>query len=56
MNERTGLSVIATVPNGEPIRGIAQLIGADGNLSTIVQAGGTVYSWDGTATGFKEVA
>ena len=52
---RQGLAIRATAPNGEPIRGIAQLVKQDGTLSTIVQAGGTVYSWDGTATGFIEI-
>ena len=52
---RRGLALRATAPNGEPIRGIAQLVKQDGTLSTIIQAGGTVYSWDGTATGFTEV-
>ena len=53
---RSGLSLMATVPNGEPIKGIAQLIGQDGKTSTIVQAGGTFYSWDCTATGFTVIA
>ena len=52
---RQGLAIRATAPNGEPIRGIAQLVKQDGTLSTIIQAGGTVYSWDGTAAGFTEV-
>ena len=52
---REGLAIRATAPNGEPIRGIAQLVKQDGTLSTIIQAGGTVYSWDGTSTGFIEV-
>ena len=52
---RKGLVNRATAPNGEPVRGIAQLITNTGTISTIIQAGGTVFSWDGTTTGFTEV-
>ncbi len=51
---RQGFSLVAVAPNGEPIRGIIQLVKPDGTLSTIVQAGGTVFAWDG-ADGFTEV-
>ena len=36
-----------TVPNGAEIRGGGQLLKADGTVSTLIQAGDTVYSWDG---------
>ena len=52
---RSGFSIKAVVPNGEPIRGIAQMVKPNGELSTIIQAGDTTYSWDGTATGFTEI-
>jgi len=53
---RSGFSFKAVIPNGEPIRGIAQLVKPNGGFSTIIQAGDTTYSWDGTATGFTEIA
>ncbi|KKK51712.1 hypothetical protein LCGC14_3112210, partial [marine sediment metagenome] len=52
---RQGIILRAVAPNGEPSRGIAQLVKQDGTISTIIQAGGTVFSWDGTDTGFIEV-
>ena len=55
LSPRQGLILRAIAPNNEPIRGIAQLITSDGTISTIVQAGATVFSWDGTADGFTEV-
>lgn len=55
LSPRQGFTNRATAPNGEPVYMIAQLVKNDGTLSTIIQAGGTIYSWDGTATGFTEV-
>jgi len=51
---RPPFSLIATAPNGEPIYGFAQLVKTGGNRTTLVQAGPTVYSWDG-GTGFTVV-
>ncbi|KKL71410.1 hypothetical protein LCGC14_2095160, partial [marine sediment metagenome] len=52
---RDQFGVVAIAPNGQPIYMISQLVKLDGTLSTIIQAGGTVYSWDGTPAGFTEV-
>ncbi len=52
---RKQFGIIAIAPNGQPIRGMAQLVKQDGTLSTIIQAGGTVFSWDGTPAGFTEI-
>lgn len=35
-----------TAPNAAEIRGFAQLVKADGTVSTLVQAGTVVYEWD----------
>ena len=51
---RQQIGIVAIPPNGEPIRGIAQLVKPDGTLSTIIQAGSIVYAWDG-ANEFTEV-
>ncbi|MGI9507129.1 MAG: hypothetical protein ACR2RE_29155, partial [Geminicoccaceae bacterium] len=48
---RKPFKLLATAPNGSPIRGFAQLIKADGTTSMLVQAGTAVYSWSGTAFG-----
>ena len=51
---RKPFDLVATAPNTAAIRGYAQLVRRDGTLSTLIQAGGTVYSWDG-GTGFTSV-
>lgn len=52
---RPAFDLVATATNGERINGFVQLQKQDGTLSTLVQAGGTVYEWDGTPTGFTAV-
>lgn len=52
MKPRGPLEIVGTAPNGEEIRGFAQLQKQDGTLSTLVQAGTGLYEWDGTASGF----
>lgn len=47
LNRRKPFDLIATVPNAGSIQGFGQLIKQDASVSTIVQAGDTVYSWDG---------
>ena len=47
---RKPFDLVATATNAEEIRGFAQLIKQDGSLSTLIQAGGTVYEWDGGTT------
>ncbi|KKM74144.1 hypothetical protein LCGC14_1403340 [marine sediment metagenome] len=55
LRRRLSLGTVATAPNGERINGLAQLIKQDATTSTLVQAGGTIYEWDGTETGFTPV-
>ena len=40
---------LGTTPNGQEIRGLVTLLKADGTVTMLVQAGATVYKWDGTA-------
>lgn len=54
--KRPSFSLVATATNGSPIRGFIQLVKADNTRSVLVQAGDTVYEWDGTSTGFTSVA
>lgn len=50
LKNRAPFDLVGTAPNGEAIRGIMQLEKTDGTLSTLIQAGGTVYEWDGITT------
>lgn len=54
LQNRKAFDFLAIAPNGQEIRGFGQLIKQDGSVSTLAQAGTTVYSWDG-ATSFTEV-
>lgn len=47
---RKPFDLVATATNGVQVRGFAQLEKQDGTLSTLVQAGGNVYSWDGASS------
>lgn len=47
---RKPLEVLGTATNGLEIRGFAELIKSDGNVSTLVQAGGVIYKYDGEST------
>ncbi len=49
-NRRKPFDLVATAPNGESINGFAQLIKQDGSISTLVQAGTNIYTWDGATT------
>lgn len=51
---RNPFDLLGTVPNGAEIRGGGQLQKADGSIFTFVQAGDTVYSWDGAS--FSSIA
>lgn len=51
---RAPFDLVGTVPNGSEIRGFASLLKSDGTVSTLVQAGSTVYEWDG-GSGFTAV-
>jgi len=52
---RLAFDKVATATNTGSIRGYAQLTKQDGTLSTLIQAGSTVYEWDGTSGGFTSV-
>jgi len=51
---RDNFALMGTATNGEEIRGFAQLEKADGSLTTLIQAGDTMYLWDGL-TSFTSV-
>lgn len=53
LRNRPPFDLIGTVPNAAEIRGGASLLKADGTVSTLIQAGGVVYEWNG-ATGFTQ--
>lgn len=50
LKNRKPFDLIGTVPNTSEIRGGASLLKADGTVSFLIQAGDTVYEWDGDAT------
>lgn len=52
---RKAFDLVATAPNLGEIRGGAQLKKQDASLSTLIQSGSNVYSWDGTTSGFTLV-
>jgi len=47
LRNRPPFDKVGTVPNGAEIRGGGSLLKSDGTVSTLVQAGGQVYDWDG---------
>lgn len=47
---RKPFDLSATAPNAEAVRGFVELIKSDGSVTSLVQAGGNVYSWDGDTT------
>ena len=46
---RPAFDLLGTAPNGSEIRGFATLLKSDGTVTMLVQAGATVYKWDGSA-------
>jgi len=50
LRPRPPFDLIGTVPNAAEIRGGGSLLKSDGTVSTIIQAGNTVYEWDGQTT------
>lgn len=50
LQKRKAFDLVATAPNAGEIRGYAQLIKRDNTVSTLIQAGSTVYSWDHGST------
>lgn len=47
LRNRRPFDLVGTVPNGAEIRGFVALQKTDGAVSMLVQAGASVYSWDG---------
>lgn len=50
LRPRPPFDLIGQVPNGAEIRGGATLVKSDGTVSVLVQAGASVYEWDGETT------
>lgn len=50
LRNRPPFDLIGTVPNTAEIRGGGSLLKDDGSISTLIQAGDTVYEWDGGTT------
>ena len=50
LGKRRAFDLAGTAPNASEIRGFAQLITQSDVITTLVQAGTTVYSWDGAST------
>ena len=46
LQKRAAFDLSATAPNSASINGFAQLIKRDGSVTTLIQAGGNVYTWD----------
>lgn len=51
---RSPFDLVAATPNAGSVGGFAQLLKADGTISTLVQSGTNVYQWDG-GSGFTLV-
>lgn len=50
LRNRAPFDLVGTVPNGQPIRGGASLLTTGGVVTTLFQAGNTVYQWNGHST------
>lgn len=50
LRNRPPFDLIGRVPNGSSVNGGGSLLKSDGTVSTLFQAGGVVYSWDGQTT------
>lgn len=50
LRSRPPFDLIGTVPNAAPVLGGASLLKTDGTVSTLFQAGNTVYQWNGVTT------
>ena len=48
LRPRPPFDKIGTAPNGKEIRGFSTLLKTDGTVTMLVQAGPTVYKWDGS--------
>jgi hypothetical protein len=54
LRNRAPFDLIGTVPNAQSVLGGGSLLKTDGTVTTLFQAGGVVYQWDGVST-FTEV-
>jgi hypothetical protein len=54
LKNRPPFDLVGTAPNAGAIRGAASLLKTDGTVTTIFQAGNTIYKWDGHS-GFTNV-
>lgn len=50
LRSRPPFDLIGQVPNASEIRGGGSLLKSDGTVSTLIQAGNTVFEWDGITT------
>lgn len=50
LRNRPPFDLVGTAPNGQAIRGGGSMLNADGRVSFLIQAGDTVYEWDGLST------
>lgn len=50
LRSRPPFDLIGTVPNTSSVNGAACLLKSDGTISTLFQAGNTLYQWDGHTT------
>jgi hypothetical protein len=50
LRNRPPFDLVGTVPNAAAVRGGASLLKTDGTVTTLFQAGNTVYQWDGHST------
>lgn len=50
LRNRAPFDLVGTTPNTSEVRGFATLLKSDGSVSFLVQAGNTVYDWDGNTT------
>lgn len=47
---RRPFDLVATAPIASAVSGYGQKVNTDGSVSTLIQVGSTVYSWDGAST------
>src|SRR5215469_7674747 len=47
LRSRPPFDLIGTVANAQPVKGGASLLKTDGTVTTLIQAGNTVYQWNG---------
>lgn len=50
LKRRNAIQLLGTAPNGQSVRGYAQRVDTNGSITTLIQAGGDIYQWDGGST------